>query len=388
MPDLTWTLRPIAAATAQSRKSSTSATRLRVLMVCARYLPDTGGTETHVYEVARRIAALNDYDVTVLTTDRTRRLPRQEVLEGVTVLRVPAWPPRRDYYLAPRIGTIVGQPGCWDVVHCQGVHTPVPIQAMFAARRANIPYVVTFHTGGHSARHRNAVRSTQWRMTGPLLRNAASLIGVSYFEAETLSEQARLKGKPVTVIRNGGTLPRPPTATAVVPGRIVSSGRLERYKGHHRVIEALPHVVCDVPNAHLLVLGSGPYEADLRTLARQLGVLDRVTITQVPPTDRLAMATALAGSSVVAALSDYEANPLAVMEALSVGRPVVGLDTAGISELVAEGLVHGVTPGAPAVSVARSLVQAMSGPSQADPVGLPTWDSCAEQLAQVYLASV
>ena len=96
--------------------------------------------------------------------------------------------------------------------------------------------MVTFHTGGHSLRHRNAMRSVQWRLAGRLLRNAASLVAVSRFEAETLSEQARLGSKPVTVIRNGGTLPPTPAGTAVVPGRIVSSGRLERYKGHHRVI--------------------------------------------------------------------------------------------------------------------------------------------------------
>lgn len=386
----TRTLRQMAATTPLSKENLTSASSVRVLMVCARYLPDTGGTETHVYEVARRIARLDGVDVTVLTTDRTRRLPPREVIEGITVLRVPAWPPRRDYYLAPRIGAVVSQSGRWDLIHCQGIHTLVPVQAMLAARRAGIPYVVTFHTGGHSLRHRNAFRSAQWRLAGPLLRNAASLIGVSYFEAETISEQARLNGKPVTVIRNGGSLPPPPAATAVVPGRIISSGRLERYKGHHRVIEALPYVIRDVPSAHLLVVGNGPYEAELRALARRLGVLDRVTITQVPPTDRMAMATVLAGSSVMAALSDYEAHPLAVMEALNVGCPVVGYDTAGVGELVAEGLVRGVPPGAPAISVARTLVDVMSAPPpmDTDPAELPTWDSCAEQLAQVYLASV
>ena len=62
---------------------------LRVLMVCARYLPDLGGIEMHVNEVARRLAAINEFDVTVLTTDRTRERPPVEVLEGVTILRVP-----------------------------------------------------------------------------------------------------------------------------------------------------------------------------------------------------------------------------------------------------------------------------------------------------------
>jgi glycosyltransferase involved in cell wall biosynthesis len=378
----------MASTTSDRTDNSTSARPLRVLMVCERYWPDMGGIETHVYEVARRIASLKGFDITVLATDRTRRLPRREILEGVTVLRVPAWPRGRDYYFAPHVGAVVGHRSRWDLIHCQGIHTPVPALAMLAARRAHIPYMVTFHTGGHSLRYRNAIRSTQWRLAGLLLRGAASLVGVSYFEADTLSEQARLRGKPVTVIRNGGTLPSPPAGTAVVPGRIVSSGRLERYKGHHRVIEALPHVMRHVPDAHLLVLGRGPYETELRELARQLGVLDRVTITHVAPADREAMARILAGSSVVAALSDYEAHPVAVMEALSVGCPVVGYDTAGVGELVSEGLVRGVTPGAPAASVARSLMEAMSVPSLVDAAKLPTWDSCAEQLANVYVASV
>jgi glycosyltransferase involved in cell wall biosynthesis len=357
-------------------------------MVCARFWPDTGGIETHVYEVARRFSKLDGVDITVLATDRTRRLPRREVLEGITVLRVPAWPRGRDYYFAPAIAAVVGRRDRWDLVHCQGIHTPVPVLAMLAARRVGIPYVVTLHTGGHSLRHRNAMRSTQWRLIGLLLRNAVSLVGVSRSEAETLSSQARLRGKPVTVIRNGGTLPPAPAGAAAVSGRIVSSGRLERYKGHHRVIEALPHVMRDVPDAHLLVLGSGPYEAKLRELSRRLGVFDRVTITHLPPADREAMARVLAESSVVAALSDYEAHPIAVMEALSVGRPVVGYDIAGVGELISEGWVRGVPPGASSLTIARSLIEAVSAPSPVDPAKLPTWDSCVDQLMQVYLASV
>jgi len=98
------------------------------------------------------------------------------------------------------------------------------------------------------------------------------------------------------------------------------------------VIEALPHVIREVPEAHLLILGRGPYEGDLYRLARQLGVSDLVTIKHIPPADREAMATALAEASVVAALSDYEANPVSVMEALYVERPVVGYDVAGVGE--------------------------------------------------------
>ena len=356
-------------------------------MVCARYLPDLGGIETHVNEVARRLTILDGFDVTVLTTDRTRKRAREEVFQGVNVLRVPAWPRKRDYYFAPQVSSVVGQRDQWDVIHCQGIHTPVPLLAMRAARRANIPYVVTFHTGGHSLKYRNALRSIQWRLAGPLLRNAASLIGVSHFEANAISEQARLESRSISVIRNGGTLPPPPEGTAVVAGRIVTSGRLEKYKGHHRVIEALPYVIHDIPEAHVIVLGSGSYESELRALAARLGVSDRVSIRQVAPADRTAMAGALAEASVVAALSDYEAHPVAVMEALSVGRPVVGYDTGGIGDLVTEGWVRGLLPGSAAATVAQTLVQAMSSRPLVDPAQLPTWDDCAGQLMRVYIAA-
>lgn len=360
---------------------------LRVLMVCPRYLPEVGGTEMHVYEVARRLSALGSFEITVLATDRSRRLPRQEVVEGISVLRVPAWPRRRDYYLAPGIAAVIRQRR-WDLVHCQGIHTPVPLLAMISARLAGIPYLVTFHTGGHSSWLRNTMRPAQWRLEGPLLRNAVSLIAVSRFEAVTLARHAHLGDKQVIVIRNGGELPSPPTGTVAVPGRIVSTGRLERYKGHHRVIEALPHVMREIPEAHLLILGSGPYESNLYKLARHLGVSDRVSIKHVASADRQSMANTLAESSVVAALSDYEAHPVAVMEALCVARPVVGYDIAGMGELSAAGWVRGVPRGAPAAGVAQELVKAMSSPPLLDQAQLPSWDSCAVQLAHVYLSSL
>ena len=125
---------------------STASTPLRVLMVTPRFFPDVGGVETHVYEVARRLARAS-VDITILTTDRSGQLPTSEPLEGVTVRRVRAWPEQRDYYFAPEITRVITQ-GSWDVVHCQSYHTLVAPMAMLAALRAHIPYVVTFHGGG------------------------------------------------------------------------------------------------------------------------------------------------------------------------------------------------------------------------------------------------
>src|SRR5215471_13194374 len=167
---------------------------LRILMVCPRYLPDVGGTEMHVREVTHRLSALGSFEITVLATDRSRRLPRQEVVAGIPVLRVPSWPRKRDYYLAPGVASVIRQRR-WDLVHCQGIHTPVPLLAMISARRVGIPYLVTFHTGGHSSWLRNAMRNTQWRLAGPLLRHPVSLIAVSHFEAAVFTRHARLGAK-------------------------------------------------------------------------------------------------------------------------------------------------------------------------------------------------
>jgi len=50
-----------------------------------------------------------------------------------------------------------------------------------------------------------------------------------------------------------------------IPHLIVSGGRLERYKGHHRAIAALPELIRRVPDARLYVVGTGPYEGEFAT---------------------------------------------------------------------------------------------------------------------------
>src|SRR5664280_256424 len=186
-----------------------------------------------------------------------------------------------------------------DLVHFQEVHTFVPILGMLAARQARLPYVLTFHTGGHSSPVRSWLRGTQWKLLTPLLRKASRLIAVSRFERRRFEEATGINPAHFVVIQNGGALPPLVDPVTPVPGRIVSSGRLERYKGHHRVIEALPILRSSLPDAHLVILGSGPYEHELR-----LEVADHVSID---PRDRGSMARELASAQTLAASSDYEA---------------------------------------------------------------------------------
>jgi glycosyltransferase involved in cell wall biosynthesis len=357
-----------------------------VLQVTPRYLPESGGIETHVREVTSRLVAAG-VDVSVLTTDRSGWLPATQEMDGVPVRRVPAWPPRRDYYFAPGMWRAI-RTARQDIVHFQGVHTLVPVLGMLACLNAGKKYMVTLHTGGHSSSARHRLRGLQWRLLGPLLRRAIWVIGVSRFEAELFTAAAGLPAARVRVVRNGGGLPAPVGAPeeesdAATPV-VVSIGRLERYKGHHRLIEAMPRILESVPGTRALILGTGPYEMELRALADRLGVAGSVEFRFVPGGDRSVLAGILQRAALVVLLSDYEAHPVAVMEAVSLGRPILVTMNSGLTELVEEGLCHGVPDKPSTEEVASAVVARLTTPNAPFAQRLPTWDECAASLGEIY----
>jgi len=363
---------------------------LRVLMVTPRYFPYMGGIETHVHEVGRRLVRRN-VDVTILTTMPSMNgitLPGEADVEGMHVVRVPVLLNKNDFYIAPEMYSFITHGG-WDLIHCQGIHTLVPPLAMMAARKAHLPFVVTFHTGGHSSPFRAKIRSAQWRVLRPLLAKAERLIGVSQFEAKYFSELLHIPSKRFSVIPNGATLPAltSPLQSTGDHTLIVSLGRLERYKGHQHMIMALPKICERRPDARLLILGGGPYEGSLRRLAQQMGVADRVEIRAIPSNDRKAMTRVLSGASLVALMSEYEAHPIAVMEALSLQRPVLGMDAAGMQELAEQGLILSIPLNSSPDAVAAAALQQIEKPLIPGHIALPTWDESAENLLDVYLSA-
>jgi len=351
-----------------------------------------GGIETHVYEVGRRLAS-RGIGVTILTTaphTSATPLPQEEVIEDMRIIRVRAWPAQRDYCITPKIFSVIKY-GAWDLVHCQGCHTFVPPLAMLTAKEAKIPYIVTFHTGGHSSGFRNRIRGIQWKLLRPLLAHASTLIGVSRFEADYFRDLLHLPAKQFAVIPNGAMLPdltqlpSSPSAQTL----IVSVGRLERYKGHQRLITALPKLRDWRSDVRLLLLGTGSYEAALHELARKTGVAEYVEIRSVPPSDRQAMAEILSQASLVVLLSEYEAHPVAVMEALALRRPVLVADTSGLRELAEQGLVRAISLNSSPEEVALAARQQIEEPIVPPAhLVLPTWDDCASQLQTVYNASI
>lgn len=371
-----------------AHQPATRKSPLRILLVTARYPPYIGGTEIHTYEVARRLAAAEN-EVTVLTTSTDQREITCERTEGVQIVRVPAWPRDRDYYFAPDLYRFITRGG-WDILHCQGYHTLVAPTAMMAARQADLPYVVSFHSGGNSSRLRVALRPLQHSLLRPLFARAAALVGVSRWEAEFFRKRLRLPAERFTVIPNGSYLP----VVENVPYKrndgtlIVSVGRLEHYKGHHRVITALPLVAQAHPGVHLRIVGHGPYEAALYKLVRDYGVADRVEIQAVSAHDRAGMASVLMGASLVILLSSYESQGISVMEALALGRPVLVADSTALRELAASGLARATPLGSTPKEVAAAILEQLRRPLIPAQSELPTWDDCARDLQALYHRSL
>ena len=269
-------------------------------------------------------------------------------------------------------------------MHCQGYHTFVAPIAMFTARRCHIPYVVTFHSGGHSSRLRRAIRPVQVWLLRPLMRRAAALIAVSEFEADLFAKQLGLPRSRLNVIPSGVELPVPDEAPTGGPEPlIVSIGRLEDYKGHHRVIQALPIVHRTRPDMRVRLVGSGPAESALRKRADELGVRDSVDIGPVDADQRGQLAELLRRAAVVVALSEYESQGLGAYEALAVGRPLLVNDGTALSELADRPNVRTVASAASPATVAAALLASVDAPG-APPMELPTWDDCVAMLLRVY----
>lgn len=379
--------RPVGADTSSHRPT-------RVLMVAARFPPFAGGIETHVREVGARMAAAG-HAVTVLTADPAGTLPAQERVAGMDVVRVRSRPSGNDWCFAPGILRYVestAREGRWDIVHVQGYHTFSAPFAMLGAIRGGVPFVLTFHSGGHSSGFRNALRSPQALALAPLARRAARLVGVSRFEAERFSASMRIDRDRFDVVPNGASLP--PHSVSPRPRShegplVVSLGRLERYKGHHLAIEAFVHLRESEPSARLRILGQGPYEAKLRDMVAKRGLADVVDIGGIPASERAAMAAILSEAALVVLLSDYEAHPIAVMEALSLGRRVLTTDTSGFRELAEVGLIRTVPLRAPAADIAAAMaMEIAASKANVEPPRLPDWDDCTAKLLSVYARAV
>lgn len=140
--------------------------------------------------------------------------------------------------------------------------------------------------------------------------------------------------------------------------RFVYAGNLLHLKGLHLAIRALAQVRCVLPKAAITLIGDGPAEQWLRAVAKQCCVTEAVEfagrISREKLIDEFQSYTSLVFPSL------HDSGGMAVLEALSVGLPVICLDLGGPGVIVNESCGTAIpTSGASEDEVIGKIARAM-----------------------------
>jgi phosphatidyl-myo-inositol dimannoside synthase len=140
-------------------------------------------------------------------------------------------------------------------------------------------------------------------------------------------------------------------------GRMASG---ERYKGHDRVIAALPDLVRRGHDVVYLIIGEGDDRARLEELAQDSGVAERVRFLGIVAPQQLAGTYRMADLFVMP--STGEGFGIAFLEAMASGTPALGLDAAGARDALADGELGTVVAQEDDLPAAIARLLTMPGP--------------------------
>ena len=341
--------------------SGIGSSRLPVLLVLASTYPrwPADPEPGFVHELSRRLT--ERYRVIVLCPHAPGAKPR-ETMDGVEVVRYRYAPERWEtlvndggivtnlkrarwkLLLVP--GFVLGQAwAAWrlmrrervDVIHA---HWLIP-QGLIAALLPWLPgrrvsYVVTSHGAD--------LYALKGRLLDGIKRFVARRAAAATVVSSAMRERLATLGVPaahIHVLPMGVDLSERFTPDPSVPRsqhEILFVGRLVEKKGLRHLIAALPQVLEGVPDAFLTIVGFGPEEAALRQQVHTLGLqakvhfLGAVAQTRLPALYR--RAALFVAPFVQAESGDQEGLPVALMEAVACGCPVVAGDVAGIEDLL------------------------------------------------------
>jgi len=213
------------------------------------------------------------------------------------------------------------------------------IYGSIAARRAGSRHIITMHGGRYYAERRRRRWALRWAA-----RRSDALVAVSEATARDLRATLALPAGDVKVVHNG--IPfregnrsslRQELALAAGDLLIVAVGNLYPVKGHAVLLRALGELhrsgaVADAP-WRLAIAGRGEEEERLRALAAEEGIAERVTLLGY----RQDVPDILAAADIFVMPSLSEGLPLALVEAMAAGLPVVVSEVGGVPEVAVAG---------------------------------------------------
>lgn len=138
---------------------------------------------------------------------------------------------------------------------------------------------------------------------------------------------------------------------------LVFVGRLDRSKNPLLTLQAFALALQKQPRLHLVVVGDGSQRPDVEALAQAGGLRGHVTLTGAQP--RQDVARIMQSCDLLVMSSAYEGMPIAALEALATGLPVVATAVGELPRLVHDGINGFLCAGQSAGSLCAALLQAL-----------------------------
>lgn len=317
------------------------------LLLINNEFPPIGGGGSTVTKYAIKHLVNAGHNVTLITS-RFKDLPHREVIDGATVIRIPAVRRYTDYS-APWELVTFGVSALVYTFFYTFRHKVDFIQAYFAVPAGwvawiiniirGIPYGVYF--GGSDIPGANPSRFKNiYPIITPLLRmiwRRAAFRAVCSADLVRLGKEADPDSEFLLIpngVETGRFKPVDRSENPVV--KILFIGRLIPRKGFQRVVQALPKVrkLTDQP-FEVEVVGTGTFREELDDMAAELGVSDLIRYVGTVPYDKLERAYQYADIFVLTSLS--EGMPSVILEAMGCGLPVLASNVGGNNEIVEEG---------------------------------------------------
>ena len=282
------------------------------------------------------------------------------------------------------------------------------LAGIIARRNLGIPFVFHFHS---TEQGRNPHGSPTIKDIEHLSATIADrIVTVSYAMRDELVSYGYPEAK-IRVIHNGVD-EKKYDATRFSPGEIKEFrekigvghapmiffiGRLTWVKGVDTLVRAMVHIIKEIPDAKLVILGVGDMDQMLEHMVHNLHLEENVILhfRMVPEEERLLY---YAASDVVVLPSKYEPFGIVCTEAMSMGKPVVvgARGTSGFREQVipsGEGICgYHINPYDP-MDIAKFVVEILKHPDLAETMGTNgrnrvkeqfTWDTASENTLRVY----
>jgi glycosyltransferase involved in cell wall biosynthesis len=369
---------------------------MRVALVGDEYYPDIGGAARYAFELSLQLVKLG-IEAVVITHAHPGQ-PEEEEIAGVKIKRVKGLvlndPHRAASPLLFRRCHKYILDGKFDVVHGLDVYSSMALMVIRFAHRHRIPCVLTCHTVMNSP-----LLIFLQRPIGLALRKADRLIAVSQAAAR-FSRLLGFPGKRITVVPNGvdlscfngeidASLMREELGIGDEP-LVVTASRLIKRKNPDLLISAFARVLKVVPDAKLVIAGSGREEDNLSRQIKGLNITNSVFMVGGLAKEKVAQL--MVAADVFALPSKMESFGLALLEASAAGVPVVCSNAGGVPEVFQDGFNALLYPPGDDNAMAKAIIcliqdRKLAKTISANVVGTAsrfTWEMAAERTLRVY----